>query len=103
MCHRCKVKADSVVMAVLLNFPLGQVRAIAGDDAMWDTKSYHFRAVLPSSFLMGLASTQIVNLSTATNRCIKPKGDVFRGPTMSSPQTAKGQVIGMVCSAVVGM
>jgi hypothetical protein len=41
MCHRCKVKADSVVMEVFFNFSLRQVRAIVGDDAMWDAKSYH--------------------------------------------------------------
>jgi hypothetical protein len=55
MCHRCKVKADSVVMAVFFNFSLRQVSAIVSDDAMWDAESYHnvldkFRAVLPSSF-----------------------------------------------------
>jgi hypothetical protein len=41
MCHRCKVKADPVVMAVLFNFSLRQVGSIVGDDAMWDAKSYH--------------------------------------------------------------
>jgi hypothetical protein len=41
MCHRCKVKVDSVVMVVFFNFSLRQVRAIVGDNAMWATKSYH--------------------------------------------------------------
>jgi hypothetical protein len=41
MCHGCKVNADSVVMAIFLNFSLRQIGAIVGDDAMWDTKSYH--------------------------------------------------------------
>jgi hypothetical protein len=41
MRHRCKVKADPVVMAVLFNFSLRQVGAIVGDDAIWVTKSYH--------------------------------------------------------------
>jgi hypothetical protein len=41
MCHIGKVKADSVVMAVILNFSLRQVGSIVGDDAMWDTESYH--------------------------------------------------------------
>jgi hypothetical protein len=75
---------------------------------MWDAESYQnvldkFRVVLPSSFLMGLASTHFVNLSTATRRCVNPEGAVSSGPTMSRPQTAKDQVIGIVCSAVVGM
>jgi hypothetical protein len=41
MCHIGKVKADSVVMAVILNFSLRQVGSIVGDDAMWDAESYH--------------------------------------------------------------
>jgi hypothetical protein len=28
-------------MAIFFNFSLRQVRAIVGDDVMWDTKSYH--------------------------------------------------------------
>jgi hypothetical protein len=107
MCHRFKVKADSVVMAILFNLFLRQLAAIVGEDATWDTKSYHnvfqfFKAVLLSSFLMGLASTHFVNLSTATKRCIIPKGVVFSSPTMFNPQTAKGQVIGIICSSVAG-
>jgi hypothetical protein len=41
MSHRCKVKANPVVMAVFFDFSLRQVAAIVADDAMWDTKSYH--------------------------------------------------------------
>jgi hypothetical protein len=41
MCHRCKVKVDSVVMAVFFNFSLRQVSVVVGDDAMWDAKSNH--------------------------------------------------------------
>jgi hypothetical protein len=41
MCHRCKVKEDSVVMAVFFNFSLRLVSAVVGDDAMWDAESYH--------------------------------------------------------------
>src|SRR3954467_6449307 len=56
----------------------------------------NLRAVAPSSFLMGLASIHLVNLSTATSRCVNPQGVVCNSPTMSSPQTANGQVIGIV-------
>jgi hypothetical protein len=41
MRHRCQVKVDSVVLAVLFNFSLRQVSAIVGDDAMWDAESDH--------------------------------------------------------------
>jgi hypothetical protein len=57
----------------------------------------------PSSFLIGLASIHLVNLSTTTNRCVKPPGAVLNGPTMSRPQTANGQVSGMVLRAAAGV
>jgi hypothetical protein len=63
----------------------------------------NFSAVFPSSFLMGLALTYFMNLSTAAKRCVNPEGAVLSGPTMSSPQTANGQVMGMVCNYVAGM
>src|SRR3954462_11457339 len=59
-------------------------------------------AVGPSSFLIGLASMHLVNLSTATNKCVMPPLDVLNGPTMSNPQTAKGQVIRIVLTAEAG-
>src|SRR3954465_8359029 len=59
-------------------------------------------AVGPSSFLIGLASIHLVNLSTATNRCVMPPLAVLNGPTISSPQTANGHVIGIVLSADAG-
>jgi hypothetical protein len=57
----------------------------------------------PSSFLIGLASIHLVNLSTATSRCVKPSGAVLNGPTMPTPQTANGQVSGMVLRAAAGV
>jgi hypothetical protein len=99
MSHICKVKADPIVMAVLFDFSLRQVGAVVGDDAIPNLTTMSltkFKVVLPSSFLMGLASTHFVNLSSTTERCVNPEGAVFSGHTMSSPQSAKGNVIGMV-------
>src|SRR3954466_1373487 len=49
--------------------------------------------------VMGTASIHLVNLSTATSRCVLPPLDDFlSGPTVSSPQVAKGQDSGMVFS-----
>jgi hypothetical protein len=50
-----------------------------------------------------LASIHLVNLSIATNRCVKPPGVVLNGPTMSKPQTANDQVSGMVLRAAAGV
>src|SRR4051812_49609961 len=49
--------------------------------------------------VIGTASIHLVNLSTATSRCVLPPfEDFLSGPTMSSPQVANGQDSGMVLS-----
>src|SRR4051812_3307594 len=53
--------------------------------------------------VMGTASIHLVNLSTATSRCVRPPfEDVLSGPTMSSPQVANDQDCGMVLSSDAG-
>src|SRR3954470_8257141 len=60
-------------------------------------------AVRVVELVMDTASIHLVNLSTATSRCILPPLDDFlSGPTMSSPQVAKGQDSGMVLSSKAG-
>jgi hypothetical protein len=46
-----------------------------------------------------LALIHLVNFSMATWRCVKPPGAALNCPTMSRPQTANGQVRGMVLRA----
>src|ERR1043165_9915223 len=56
-------------------------------------------AVRALELVMGTASIHLVNLSTATSRCVLPPFDDFlSGPTMSGPQVAKGQDSGIVLS-----
>jgi hypothetical protein len=45
-----------------------------------------------------LTSIHLMNLSMDTKTLLNPPGAVGRGPIMSSPQQAKGQVGGMVTS-----
>src|SRR3954465_6444133 len=53
--------------------------------------------------VIGTASIHLVNLSTATSRCVRPPfKDFLSGPTMSSPQVANGQDNGMVLSSGAG-
>src|SRR3954469_1155093 len=60
-------------------------------------------AVSAVELVMGTASKHLVNLSTATIRCVLPPFDDFlRGPTMSSPHVANGQDSGMVLSSEAG-
>src|SRR3954471_1107990 len=61
-------------------------------------------AVSAVELVMGTASIHLVNLSTATSRCVLPPVDDFlSGPTMSSPQVAKGQESDMVLSSDAGV
>src|SRR3954464_2587450 len=53
--------------------------------------------------VIGIASIHLVNLSTATSRCIRPPFEYFLSvPTMSSPHVANGQDSGMVLSSDAG-
>src|SRR3954462_8222153 len=61
-------------------------------------------AIRVVELVMGTSSIHLVNLSTATSRCVLPHFDDFlSGPTMSSPQVANGQDSGMVLSSEAGM
>jgi hypothetical protein len=48
------------------------------------------------SVVIGLYSIHLVNLSMATNTCVKPPGIVVGGPIMSRPQHANDHEGGMV-------
>src|SRR4051812_40304904 len=59
--------------------------------------------VMVVELVIGIASIHLVNLSTATSRCVRPPFENFlSGPTMSSPQVANGQDNGMVFSSDAG-
>src|SRR3954468_16604796 len=60
-------------------------------------------AVRAVELVMDTASIHLVNLSTATSKCVLPPLDDFlSGPTMSSPQVAKGHDSGMVLISNAG-
>src|SRR3954462_14791654 len=53
--------------------------------------------------VIGTASIHLVNLSTATSRCVRPPfEDFLSGLTMSSPLVANDQDNGMVLSSYAG-
>ena len=61
-------------------------------------------AVVAVELVMGTASIHLVNLSTATRRCVYPPlEDFLNGPTISSPHWAKGHASGIVFSANAGV
>src|SRR3954466_958758 len=53
----------------------------------------NLRAVAPSSFLMGLASIHLVNLSTATSRCVNPHGAVCNDPLCLAPRLQMAKLL----------
>src|SRR3954471_24309549 len=60
-------------------------------------------AVRAVEMVIGTASIHLVNLSTATSRCVLPPfADFLSGPTMSSPHVANGHDNGMVLSCDAG-
>src|SRR3954470_23312728 len=60
-------------------------------------------AVRAVELVIGTASIHLVNLSTATSRCVHPPfEDFLSGPTMSSPHVANGYDNGMVLSSEAG-
>src|SRR4051812_25937302 len=57
-------------------------------------------AVRAVELVIGTASIHLVNLLTATNRCVLPPFDDFLSrPTRSSPHVANGHDSGMVLSS----
>src|SRR3954471_23933014 len=53
--------------------------------------------------VIGTASIHLVNLSTATRRCVRPPfEDLLSGPTMSTPQVANGHDNGIVLRSDAG-
>ena len=82
-----------------------EIGVVIGDDVVWNTKTVHNTGYevypgLASAVLTGLASIHLVNLSTMNSRYFLLWLPPLRGPTISSRQTAKGQVMGIVCRAV---
>src|SRR4051812_16667194 len=62
-----------------------------------------FTVVDAVELVVGIASIHFVNLSIARRRWVRPPLEhFFRGPTMLSPQVAKGHASGIVLSSDVG-
>jgi hypothetical protein len=76
-------------------------RAIISDNDVRGPKSHHevygfFKVVVPSQFVIGLASIHLVNFVTVTRGCVNPHITIASFPTISSPQITNGQMVGMV-------
>src|SRR3954466_11942371 len=105
---RSIVELNAQVSAPQLYFIRGEVCAVIGDNTMGDTIMVYdpdMKSITgpDSAVLTGLASIHLVNLSTMTNRYFILWVPPLRGPTISSPQTAKSQVMGMVRRALGGI
>jgi len=70
-----------------------------GTPIWWMISVKNGTACLTLILVMGQTSIHVKNLWIATSKWVKPPGAFCRGPTRSRPQTAKGQVMGIVCRA----
>ena len=98
---------DPAGLAVLPELVAIEVGAQICDDAVGEAIAVHDliqEVEYPISLgqVMGLTSIHLVNLSIATRTLLNPPGAVSKGPIMSSPQQANGQVGGIVISLWAG-
>jgi hypothetical protein len=102
VCHGCPIHTDVEFVAELQEFPAVNwdpllVMMEFGTPKRWTMSVKNVIACSALRFVMGRTSTHLENLSIATNKWVKPPSAFRKGPTMSSPHTAKGHVMGMVC------
>ena len=99
MRDRGDVKLDAGSAAEPGEFSLDEVRPIVRDDVVGVAVAVNNAL----EELDGRWPVQLfdgfMNFSTASNRCVLPPLDLLSGSTMSNPQTANDQVIGIVLSA----
>src|SRR3954470_8094309 len=89
--------------SAVVKFVLLYVMMLCGTPNLKMMDLMKLTAVRDVELVIGTASIHLVNLSTATSRCVRPPfEDFLSGPTMSSPQVANGQDNGMVLSSDAG-
>jgi hypothetical protein len=97
------VHTDVVVFVEIQELFPSELRAIVGDDGVWDPRWMIFvknaTAYSDPMLVKCRTSIHLENLSMATRRCLKPPGAFYKGPTRSRPHTANDQVMGIVCRA----
>jgi hypothetical protein len=96
------VHTDVVVFAEVQELLPSELRAIVGDDGVWDPKAMmifvkNATACSDPMLVKGRTSIHLENLSMATSMCLKPPGAFCKGPTRSRSHTANNQVMGIVC------
>jgi hypothetical protein len=102
VCHSCPIHTDVEFVAELQEFPTRELGPVVGDDGVWHSKtmddvSEERHCLFRPEIRNGAYFYPLENLSIATNKWVKPPVAFRKGPTMSSPHTAKGHVMGMVC------
>ena len=97
----CSLQKDQNSSAVKL-VPLS-VMMLLGTPNRYMMDLMNWTVVVAVELVMGTASIHLVNLSTATSRCVcPPLEDFLSGPTISSPHWANGQASGIVFNADAG-
>src|ERR1041385_153959 len=95
--------SQKVWNSAAVKFVLLSVMMLCGTPNLKMIDLMKLTAVRAVELVMGTPSIHLVNLSTATSRCVLPPLDDFlSGPTMSSPHVANVQDSGMVLSSDAG-
>ena len=84
-----------------------ELGAVVGDNRVRDPEpeddvGEELDCLLGFDLADGSSLDPLENLSIATSKWVKPPGAFFSGPTRSSPHTANGHVMGIVCRAWAG-
>ena len=104
MSNSRNIKPDMFSLTELFHGTLREISAIISYDAMWETKT-------KDHLFYELNRRGCITLTDRL--CLNPLGklvychqqmclfvlDLLKGPTMSSPQTANGQVIGIILNS----
>jgi hypothetical protein len=95
---------DVVVIAEIQKLFTSKLGAIVRDDTVGTPKRWMMSVKKSTAcsnlmLVIGRASIHLENLSIATSKWVEPLVVLFKGPTRSSPQTANGHVMGIVCRA----
>src|SRR4051812_18700293 len=86
-----------------MKFVLLSVMMLCGTPNLKMMDLMKLTAVRAVELVIGTTSIHLVNLSSATSRCVRPPfEDFLSGPTMSSPQVVNGQDNSMVFSSDAG-
>jgi hypothetical protein len=102
VCHGCPIHTDVEFVAELQEFPARELGPVVGDDGVRRSKtmdgvSEERHCLLCPEIRNGAHLYPLGKFVDCDQQVGEAPGAFRKGPTMSSPHTAKGHFMGMVC------